>query len=71
MLIELRNWWQIAFNDTGTPRPDSISIVPEGMALLEAEQLARKREPGNGFLQRTVTEQLDQALATFNNQYGA
>jgi len=71
MLIALRNWWQIAFNDTGIPRPDSISLLPEGMALLEAEQLARKREPGNGSLQRTIIEQLDQALATFDNQYEA
>jgi hypothetical protein len=31
-------------NDTGTPRADTISLVPEGVALLEAERIARANE---------------------------
>ena len=46
-----------------TPRPDTISPIPEGIPLLEAERLARQREPGDGSSQQTVTEKLDIALA--------
>jgi len=37
MLIALRDWWQTSVNDIGTPRPDTISPIPEGIPLLEAE----------------------------------
>jgi hypothetical protein len=66
MLIALRDWWQTGANDVGAPRPDTISPIPEGIPLLEAEQIARKREPGNGSLQKTVVEQIDKALASAN-----
>jgi hypothetical protein len=58
MLSALRDWWQTGVNDIGTPRPDTISPIPEGITLLEAERIAREREPGDGTPQRTVLEQL-------------
>lgn len=66
MLTTLRNWWQTGINDTGTPLSSSISLLPESITLIEAEQSIRKKEPGNGTLQSTVTIQLDHALATLN-----
>ena len=62
MLIALRDWWQTGGNDIGTPRPDSISPIPEGIALLEAERIAHEREPGDGSSQRCVVEQIEAAL---------
>lgn len=62
MLITLHNWWLTGVNDIGTPRPDTISPVPEGIPLLEAEQIAREREPGDGTLQKTVIEKIGEAL---------
>lgn len=63
MLIALRDWWQTGVNDIGTPRPDTISPIPEGIPLLEAERIAREREPGDGSPQRSVVEQIENALA--------
>jgi tetratricopeptide (TPR) repeat protein len=62
MLIVLRDWWQSGNNDIGTPRPDTISPIPENIPLLEAEQIARQREPGDGSPQPTVLEKLEAAL---------
>jgi tetratricopeptide (TPR) repeat protein len=62
MLIALRDWWQTGLNDIGTPRPDTISPIPEGIPLLEAERIAREREPGDGSPQKTVLEQIEAAL---------
>ena len=62
MLTALRDWWQTGVNDIGTPRPDTISPIPEGIALLEAERLARDREPGDGSPQKSVVEQIEGAL---------
>jgi tetratricopeptide (TPR) repeat protein len=62
MLITLRDWWQTGINDVGTPRPDTISPIPEGIALLEAERIARDREPGEGSPQKSVVEQIEVAL---------
>ncbi len=62
MLIALRDWWRTGKNDVGAPRHDTISPVPEGMALLEAERIVREREPGDGSLQQTVVEQIEAAL---------
>ncbi len=59
MLLKLRNWWQSGSNDIGTPRPDSISQILEGVSLLEGERLARLKELGDGTPQQTVLEQLD------------
>jgi tetratricopeptide (TPR) repeat protein len=62
MLTALRDWWQAGANDIGVARPDTISPIPEGISLLEAEQTARQREPGDGSLQKMVLEQLEAAL---------
>ncbi len=62
MLIALRDWWQAGVNDIGTPRPDTISPIPEGIPLLEAEHIAREREPGDGSPQKSVIEQIEVAL---------
>lgn len=62
MLQAIRDWWQTGMNDTGTLRPDTISPLPEGIPLLEAENIAREREPGTGAVQKTVLEQLDKVL---------
>jgi tetratricopeptide (TPR) repeat protein len=62
MLLALRDWWKVGVNDIGTPRPDAISPIPEGISLLEAERIARQREPGNGSPQRTVVEQIEATL---------
>jgi tetratricopeptide (TPR) repeat protein len=61
MLTALCDWWRTGVNDIGAPRPDTISI-PEGIALLEAERLAREREPGDGWPQKSVVEQIEAAL---------
>jgi tetratricopeptide (TPR) repeat protein len=63
MLIALHDWWQTGLNDIGTPRPDTISPIPEGIPLLEAERIAREREPGDGSPQKSVVEQIESALA--------
>lgn len=47
-------------------RPDTIPPIPEGIPLLEAERIARQREPGDGSPQRTVAEQIEKALASAN-----
>jgi hypothetical protein len=62
MLIALRDWWQTGLNDIGTPRPDTISPIPEGIPLLETERIAREREPGDGSPQKMVLEQINAAL---------
>jgi tetratricopeptide (TPR) repeat protein len=62
MLIALRDWWQTGVNDIGTPRPDTISPIREGIPLLEAEGIAREREPGDGSPQKSVVEQIEAAL---------
>lgn len=62
MLMELRDWWRTGTNDVGTSLPDTISPIPEGISLLEAERIARQREPGNGSTQFTVLEKLDEAI---------
>jgi hypothetical protein len=62
MLIALRDWWLTGKNDTGTPRSDTSSLVPEGVALLEAERIARANEPGDGSPQRLVADVLHAAM---------
>ena len=62
ILIALRDWWKTGVNDIGTPRPDTISLIPEGIPLLDAERLAREREPGDKSPQKSVTEQIEAAM---------
>ncbi|NJN68320.1 MAG: tetratricopeptide repeat protein [Chloroflexaceae bacterium] len=59
MLAALRDWWQTGTNDTGTPRAETISLVPEGATLLEAERIARANEPGDGSPQTSVVDALN------------
>ena len=68
MLGALRDWWQSGINDTGAPRPDTISPIPESISLLEAERIARDREPGDGSAQVSVVEQISRALAGTEGQ---
>jgi hypothetical protein len=42
----------------------TISPIPEGIPLLEAERIAREREPGDGKPQKSVVEQIENALAS-------
>jgi tetratricopeptide (TPR) repeat protein len=62
MLAALLDWWQTGMNDSGTSRPDTISLVPEGVPLLEAERIARANEPGDGSPQTEVVTVLMQAI---------
>jgi tetratricopeptide (TPR) repeat protein len=62
MLQALRDWWQSGLNAVDTPRPDTISPIPVGIPLPEAERLARQGEPGDGTRQQTVMEVLDRAI---------
>lgn len=62
MLLGLHDWWHTGKNDVGTPRPDTISPIPENIALLEAEKIAREREPGDGSAQTSVVKQIENAL---------
>ncbi len=62
ILLALRDWWKTGINDVGAPRPDTISPIPEGISLLEAEKIAREREPGDGTIQKSVLEKIESAL---------
>ena len=66
ILMALLDWWKSGNNDIGSPRPDTISPIPEGIPLLEAEKIAREREPGDGATQKTVLEQLETAIKNSN-----
>lgn len=63
MLAALRDWWCGAANDLGAPRADTIAPIPEGLALGEAEQIARAREPGDGAPQTALAARIEQVLA--------
>lgn len=43
-------------------RADTISPISKGIPLLEAERIAREREPGDGSPQKAVVEQVEKAL---------
>jgi len=62
ILLTLREWWRTGMNDIGTPRQDTISPIPEGISLLEAEKIAREREQGDGSMQKSVIEQFEAVL---------
>lgn len=66
MLMALHDWWQSGSNAIGISRPDTISPIPEGIALLEAERIAREREPADGSRQQEVVEQINAALTRAN-----
>ena len=51
-------------HDIGMPRPDTISLIREGIPLLVAEDDAQRNEPGDHLLPRKkVTKQIDDALS--------
>jgi tetratricopeptide (TPR) repeat protein len=62
ILMALSDWWKTGDNDIGTSRPDTISPIPEGISLLEAEKISREREPGDGTIQKSVLENIESAL---------
>jgi tetratricopeptide (TPR) repeat protein len=62
VLIALRDWWKTGFNNIGIPRSDTISPIFEGIPLLEAEHIAREREPGDGSPQKSVVKQIEATL---------
>jgi tetratricopeptide (TPR) repeat protein len=62
ILVALRDWWKTGVNDIGTPRSDTISPIPEGISLLEAEKIVRGREPGDGTIQKSVVEQIEMVM---------
>ena len=62
MLVTLRDWWRMSINNVGTPRPDSIWPIPEGIPLIEAERIVREHEPGEGTSQTFIIEQIEKAL---------
>lgn len=64
LLTALRNWWRMATNNTGIPCPDTIAPIPDDIPLLDAERMAREREPGDGSPQRDMIEQVEAALAS-------
>jgi tetratricopeptide (TPR) repeat protein len=63
MLTALRDWWQTGHNDTGAPRAETISLVPEGVSLLEAERIARANEPGDGSPQVSVVDAVGEVVS--------
>lgn len=63
MLVSLAEWWRDGNNDIGMPCPKAVSPLPEGIPLLNAEHMAREREPGDGSPQWSVIEQIEAALA--------
>ncbi len=57
-LEALRDGWRKGKNEIKSDRHGTISVLPEGISLKDAEQIARQREPGTGASQKTVLEQL-------------
>ena len=62
MLSELRDWWLAGRNTVGTSRAATVSRLPEDLPLLQAEEMARDQEPGDGSPQRCVTDQIESCL---------
>lgn len=61
-LEALRDQWRKGTNEIKSNRHGTISVLPEGISLKEAEHIARQLEPGSGILQKTVVEQLREGL---------
>jgi hypothetical protein len=60
LLEALSTRWQAGTNDDVA---ETVSPLPAGSALTEAERVARAREPGSGDAQRSVVEQLESAAS--------
>jgi len=52
----------IEVSDIDTPRLDTISPILEDIPLLEAERIAREREPEDGSPQQTVVERIEETV---------
>jgi tetratricopeptide (TPR) repeat protein len=61
-LEALRTGWRKGKNEIKSNRHGTLSVLPEGITLKEAEHIARQREPGTGLPQKTVVEQLRSEL---------
>lgn len=62
LLLSIHDWWNSGRNEIGISRSDTISPIPEGLLLLEAEKMARARELGNGTVQKSVLEQIEASI---------
>ncbi|HEX9989030.1 MAG TPA: tetratricopeptide repeat protein [Chloroflexia bacterium] len=62
VLAELRGWWNSGKNEVEVHRRTTISLVPEGMNLLEAEQRSVRLEPGDSTKYQCVLDRLEHAL---------
>lgn len=62
MLRSISKWWNNGLNRVSRSEPVVVSPLAEGIPLLEAEAIARQVEPGDGARQRSVDEQLEQAI---------
>jgi tetratricopeptide (TPR) repeat protein len=60
ILEALQDGWRKGDNEAKFHRHSTVSPLPGGIPLKEAERLARQREPGAGQPQKTVLEQLKQ-----------
>lgn len=67
MLVVLHDWWKSGNNKIRVQKQDTVSPIPKGIALLEAEKLARELELGDGNTQITVLDQLIAAIEKFNS----
>jgi hypothetical protein len=66
LLAELRRWWQSGVNEVNTSYPASlvtVSPIPTGINLMDAEALARRHEPGDYSSQQPVVEQIEKSMA--------
>jgi hypothetical protein len=62
MLAALRDWWGMGVNDVGISRPDTVSLIGEGISLVAGEHEARARERGDKEAQRSVIDRINRAL---------
>jgi hypothetical protein len=64
VLTALISWWQEGVNSLELNDQDTISPIPLGITLQDAEQNARTREKGDGSPQETLIEQIGSVLLT-------
>lgn len=62
MMQALHDWWQTSANNIDIPVPPGFAPIPDGISLIESEQQVRLQEPGDGFPQSTIIEQLEKYL---------
>ena len=62
MLSTLHNWWASSLNPIDASREQIASHTLQSIPLVEAERIVRKQEIGDGFEQKSVLAQIEQAL---------